>query len=183
MSKANLFHNPSTLDEFVKIYVRFFKDGDKLVEEGQLLEENYYVFNRFTILRTLPIINQVEDAINYLNKTNMTQDGHIVIHSKTVMDSLDTYINMTNGIGYDINHLNDYYSYPEDFDQLLNTKILAGINNLNLWFNTREITKSHKKYTIIRKITLEYINNITPFYYQEDAYNNIYMIQIQKQVI
>ncbi len=176
-SNLSLYHTEITLNNFIKKYVRWIPNGDALINNDELLEDKYYKFNITTLSRTLPPFDRVEDAIEYLYKTNMVKDGYILIHSKTVFDELNKYIAMSNSLRYDFQHLNDYYLYPEDFIQTPNTKILAGVNNLNLWFNTREVTKSYNKYTTINKIGLEYMNNTSPFYYQDSDSGNIYMIQ------
>ena len=174
---VNIYHDKNTLSNFVKKFVRFIPNGDALIKSGQISEDKYYNFNVTILPRELPPILNVKDAISYVEVTNMSQNGTILIHSESLFNELNSYLNMTNAVTYNFNYLDYYYLYPEDFIQFPNTKNLIGLNNLNIWLNTREINKSYKKYIILNTINLNYINMSSPFYYQATDTDIIYMIQ------
>jgi hypothetical protein len=152
---------------------------NKYVKIGKGAKDSIIYYNFNGLFSDLPIINEIEEAMNHLKDTGLIKDGKVFLYSdkfgQGVKYYLDQYISITTTEKIQIpTSIEDLYERPEDFIQRKNNIIFNNEAEFKEWLFFLE--NKNTQYKIFNKLKLDYNIFIQPYVYGSQD-NKVYIIQ------
>lgn len=161
------------VDDFMKKYVGV---------NTERVEDSSTFYDLSGIQRRLPIVNSVEEAVNYLENVapSLVRDNKIFLYSTTFAEKISGYlrnfIRQSYGIALRVpRYLDNYYRYESDFLRQPQTVVLIGRDSLNAWLTSLQHV-GYQGITIKTQLDVTLSEKIEPYLYLDEE-GTTYLIQ------